>query len=205
MLLPHPLFGIKRFAEDTMQCAPSGAERSKVHTFKVLTPTFKPLCRDDLAMLHEWLQRPHVKKWWNEPSSLAQFQHDYLLPGLDESSTRAYIAILEGSPIGFIQSYVVKTSADGWWENETDPGARGIDQFLANADQLGQGIGSSLIRAFIEQLFKDPSVTTVQTDPSPGNERAIRCYRRAGFVAVGTVDTPDGPALLMRIDRPSHE
>jgi RimJ/RimL family protein N-acetyltransferase len=188
-----------------MQCAPSSAERSKVHTFKVLTPTFKPLCRDDLAMLHEWLHRPHVRKWWNEPSSLAELQHDYLPPVLDESSTRAYIAILEGSPIGFLQSYVVTASGDGWWENETDPGARGIDQFLANADQLGQGLGSSMIRAFIEQLFKDPSVTTVQTDPSPGNERAIRCYRRAGFVAVGTVDTPDGPALLMRIDRSSHE
>jgi len=92
-------------------------------------------------------------------------------------------------------------SGQGWWEDETDPGARGIDQFLANAEQLGQGLGSAMVRAFVEQLFQNPRVTTVQTDPSPENERAIRCYRRAGFVAIRKVSTPDGPALLMRKER----
>jgi aminoglycoside 6'-N-acetyltransferase-1b len=136
---------------------------------------------------------------------LAELRHDYLPSAFDEASTRAYVAVLQGIPIGFIQSYVVKGSGDGWWENETDPGARGIDQFLANANQLGQGLGSSMVRAFVEELFKDPKVTTVQTDPSPENERAIRCYRRAGFATIRIVDTPDGPALLMRTDRSSHE
>ena len=54
-----------------------------------------------------------------------------------------------------------------------------------------------MIRAFAEKLFQDPAVTKVQTDPSPDNERAIRCYRRAGFIVHGEVTTPDGPALLM--------
>jgi RimJ/RimL family protein N-acetyltransferase len=50
-------------------------------------------------------------------------------------------------------------------------------------------------------LFEDPAVTVVQTDPSPDNTRAIRCYAAAGFEAVGEVVTPDGPALLMRCRR----
>lgn len=152
-------------------------------------------------MLREWLQRPHIRKWWEEPTTLAELQHDYLPPAYEESSTRAYIAILENTPIGFIQSYTVMGSGEGWWENETDPGARGIDQFIANANELGRGLGSAMARAFVEHLFKDPRVTTVQTDPSPENERAIRCFRRAGFVAVRRVATPDGAALLMRIER----
>lgn len=153
-------------------------------------------------MLHEWRQRPHIRQWWKEPTTVAELQHHYLQPSV-ESSTRAYIAFLEDVPIGFMQSYVVMGSGEGWWEDETDPGARGIDQFLANAGQLGQGLGSAMVRAFVEQLFKDPRVTTVQADPSPENERAIRCYRRAGFVALGEVSTPDGPALLMRTERSS--
>jgi RimJ/RimL family protein N-acetyltransferase len=88
-------------------------------------------------------------------------------------------------------------SGAGWWEQETDPGARGIDQFLANPEQLGQGLGTAMISAFVNQLFQDPTVTKVQTDPSPKNERAIRCYRRVGFVEAGEVITPDGLALLM--------
>jgi RimJ/RimL family protein N-acetyltransferase len=58
-----------------------------------------------------------------------------------------------------------------------------------------------MIGAFVQVLFADPAVTVVQTDPSPANGRAIRCYQAAGFVAAGIVATPDGDALLMRRSR----
>jgi RimJ/RimL family protein N-acetyltransferase len=99
--------------------------------------------------------------------------------------------------IGFIQSYVVMGSGGGWWPNETDAGARGIDSFIAHAHRLGKGLGSTMVSAFVAQLLRDTSVTKVQTDPAPENERAIRTYLRAGFVAIGEVNTPDGRALLM--------
>ena len=165
--------------------------------------TFRPLQASDLLMVHAWLQRPHVAEWSHEPMSLAELERDYL-SGTNDSSTRAYIALLDAEPIGFIQSYVAMGSGDGWWENEVDPGTRGIDQFLANAEQLGRGLGSSMVNAFVERLFQDPAVTKVQTDPSPKNERAIRCYQRAGFVIQGEVTTPDGPALLMLRHRRSN-
>jgi ribosomal protein S18 acetylase RimI-like enzyme len=59
-----------------------------------------------------------------------------------------------------------------------------------------------MVRAFVARLFADPAVTRVQTDPSPDNGRAIRCYAKAGFHPVGEVDTPDGRALLMVCERP---
>jgi RimJ/RimL family protein N-acetyltransferase len=163
--------------------------------------SFRPLVASDLATLHEWLHRPHVLEWWGDPGTLEQVEQDYLPLTKKESTTRGYIALLENEPIGFIQSYVVMGSGDGWWEQETDPGARGIDQFLANAEQLGQGLGRAMIHAFVDRLFQDPAVTKVQTDPAPENERAIRCYRRVGFVEVGEVITPDGSALLMVRER----
>jgi RimJ/RimL family protein N-acetyltransferase len=109
---------------------------------------------------------------------------------------------LDGKPIGFSQSYVVIECGGGWWESETDPGAQGIDQFLAEADQLGRGLGRAMIRAFVRRLFAEPGVTVVQTDPDPRNERAIRYYAAAGFCPVVPIVTPDGHALLMRCDRP---
>lgn len=105
--------------------------------------------------------------------------------------------MLGSRPIGFVQSYVVKGAGDGWWEDETDPGARGIDLFLADSADLGRGFGSAMIAAFVERLFADPAVSKVQTDPAPDNARAIRSYGNAGFVPQGEVETPDGPALLM--------
>jgi len=70
--------------------------------------------------------------------------------------------------------------------------------------ELGRGLGSAMVRAFVEQLFQDPEVTRIQADPSPENERAIRSYSRAGFVAVRETVTPDGPAILMLRERSSR-
>ena len=163
--------------------------------------SFRPLTRTDLSLLHEWLTRPHVAEWWSPPPSLAEVEQEFGPLTSDRSTTRPYIVLADGAPIGYIQSYVAMGSGDGWWLDEQDPGVRGIDQFLAHSGQLGCGLGTAMVRAFVQHLFADPAVTQVQTDPSPQNRRAIRCYEKAGFHAVGEVDTPDGPALLMVCDR----
>ena len=106
-----------------------------------------------------------------------------------QSTTRAYLVLGDGVPIGYIQSYVAKDSGEGWWPDEQDPGVRGIDQFLAHADQLGRGVGTAMVRAFVRRLFADPAVTRIQTE-------------KAGFRRVAEIDTPDGRALLMVCDRP---
>jgi RimJ/RimL family protein N-acetyltransferase len=162
---------------------------------------FELVSEDTITTLHGWLQRPHAAQWWQPLPSLEELRQDYLLQPLGSRSTRGYIAYLGGQPVGFIQCYAVMGSGAGWWEEETDPGARGIDQFLADGAVLGQGLGRSMIRAFVDLLLLDPEITVVQTDPHPSNERAIRCYSAAGFTSAGIVQTPDGPALLMRRGR----
>lgn len=163
--------------------------------------SFRPLTASDFPLLHEWLGRPHVSAWWGDAPSLAEVEADYT-PFLEpDSKTLGFIAVLDGRDIGFIQSYVVVGSGDGWWEDETDPGARGIDQFLAHPGDLGRGLGTLLVRSFVDRLFTDDAVTVVQTDPSPDNVRAIRCYERAGFVRVRELVTPDGPCLFMQCRR----
>lgn len=164
---------------------------------------FRPLSAEDLPRLHEWVQRPHVAQWWENPRSLNGIRQEYLPVVQGTESTRAYVAYEAAQPVGFIQSYVVVDSGDGWWPEETDPGARGIDQFLLDEHRLGQGLGTAMIRAFLAHLFADPHVTAVQTDPAPHNARAVRCYEKAGFRRVGVVPTPDGPAFLMRCVRSS--
>jgi RimJ/RimL family protein N-acetyltransferase len=161
---------------------------------------FRPLIEADLEMFRDWLLRPHVKQWWGDDEatrSLAALHAHYSPRWQAESKVSCYIAELNGQALGFIQNYVVMGSGDGWWEDETDLGARGTDQFLAHAEQLGQGLGTHMVQTFVRRLFADPAVSKVQTDPHPSNARAIACYRKCGFEAVGEVITPDGPALLM--------
>ena len=75
-------------------------------------------------------------------------------------------------------------------------------EFTFGSGQHNQGIGSAMVRAFVERVFQDPAVTGVHTDPSPDNQRAIRSYVRAGFVVQHEVTPPDRIAVLMLRDRP---
>lgn len=164
---------------------------------------FQPLDTSQLPLLAEWLTRPHVAEYWGEPSSVAELRADYLAPEREDPSTEAFIVSLGQRPIGFIQVYTVAGSSGAWWPDESDPGARGIDQFLADANDLNKGLGTAMIRAFLAKLFSSSDVTTIQTDPDPENARAIRAYGKAGFVREALVDTPDGLALVMRCTRES--
>ena len=137
----------------------------------------------DLAMLYEWLNRSHIVEWWGGEETrptLADVQEQYLPSVLAQESVTPYIAMLNGEPIGYAQSYVALGSGDGWWEEETDPSTRNrpvTGECITTGQRLGNQAGSTLV----ELLFNDPEVTKIQTDPSPSNLRAIRCYEKAGF------------------------
>jgi len=174
------------------------------------TITFRAVTEADLPLLHEWLCRPHVIEYWEPAPTFEAVREDYMprlapqsiLPVDAPAGVVQYLACEDGEPFGYVQAYrVMAHQSEGWWLDETDPNAVGVDQFIGLADRLGKGLGTRMLRAFVAFLFEDPRVTTVQTDPDPQNARAIACYRKAGFGDVGVVDTLDGPALLMRITR----
>lgn len=168
--------------------------------FKDALFSYRPLEQADLPMLEEWLSRPHVSQWWGTPPTLDELRRDLEHDTAADVSWQ-YLALLDGRPVGFIQAYDVMRADPDWWREERDPGARGIDQFLANEEQLGQGLGTKLVAQFVAKLFADPAVTKVQTDPSPDNGRAIRAYAKAGFRPITQLVTPDGPSLLMVVRR----
>jgi AacA4 family aminoglycoside N(6')-acetyltransferase len=162
----------------------------------------------DLPMLHGWLNRPHIHEWWGRqeaPPTLADVRAEYAPHSLKAANVTPYIVVLDDEPIGYAQSYIAIGSGDGWWEEITDPGVRGIDQSLADPTQLSKGLGTQLVHLLAEHLFSDPQVTMIQIDPSPDNHRAIRCYEKAGFIQQKTISTPDGPAIYMTQTRENFD
>ncbi len=163
--------------------------------------SFHPLTRADLPLLHEWLNRPHVAQWWEGGASFDYVERTHGAD-LDSNVIWQFLVYLDDEPIGYQQLYRVMGADPDWWQDETDPGARGIDQYLANEAQLGRGLGSEMVRQFLARTFaEDPTVTKVQTDPAPHNARAIRAYEKAGFRRLKEVSTPEGPGLLMVVTR----
>ena len=88
--------------------------------------------------------------------------------------------MLNGEPIGMpSRTLLLEAGTDGGKKKPIQ--VRGIDQSLANASQLGKGLGTKLVRALVELLFNDPG----HQDPNgPVAEQLAsdpRCYEKAGF------------------------
>ena len=151
---------------------------------------FVPLATADLPLVRRWLETPHVSEWWHDPAE----QFELVSGDLDHPDMAQYIVALDRRPFGYLQCYKLSD-----WNTGSGPqpaGTRGLDQFIGDADMLDRGHGSAFIRSFTGRLLAHGTPRVV-IDPDPANARAIRAYEKAGFSKDRTVDTPDGPALLM--------
>jgi aminoglycoside 6'-N-acetyltransferase-1b/aminoglycoside 6'-N-acetyltransferase-2 len=176
-------------------------------------PDFRPLTEADLSMLCDWLNRPHLQRWWRKGTvSLDTVRRKYLPRIAGAADARPFLALLQREPFGFIQVYRCDAGTVDWWPDDPGFGVLGIDQFIADGRRLGRGLGTRMVRAFTDRLlcdgafvaeafgeprFLDEPVVEVRTDPRPDNARAIRCYEKAGFRRVQPFENPDGPAVMM--------
>lgn len=148
--------------------------------------TFKKLSGEDIPLIHSWLTNPHVQEFWPEKTL-----HDYesfkqKFEGMITSDeVNPYLVILQGKPLGYIQSYPV------------DDKTCGIDQFIGVPEFVNKGLGSMFVKEFTDELFANKKITRVITDPKVTNLRAQKAYEKAGFKKFAETVGEDGEVILM--------
>ena len=151
---------------------------------------FRSMAPLDLPLITRWRAMPHVIQWWGDPEVEPEADK------LRDSRIAMWIVEYDGRPFAFAQDYDVH----GWDPHpfaHLPAGARGIDQFIGEADMLDRGHGSAFVRQHVAMLYAH-GAPAVGTDPHPDNHRACRAYEKAGFSATaGPVATPWGTAILM--------
>jgi RimJ/RimL family protein N-acetyltransferase len=167
---------------------------------------FRRLQSADLPLMHRWLTGPAVSRWYGEgtdqPFAAVEAKYTPRIEG--RSPVSPWLINYNGVPIGYIQTYPVAAYAEYAAFTGDNAGAAAIDIFIGEDAYRGRGYGAASLRAFLRAVvFADPQTTHCFIDPHPENAVAIRAYARAGFRALGRVDsTPAGePCLLMRVDR----
>jgi RimJ/RimL family protein N-acetyltransferase len=167
---------------------------------------FRALAPDDLRLVHEWLQRPHVKQWWSDRETYEAVVEHYL-PAIEGSDpTDLYLALLDERPIGMVQTYQVSDYPEyaalvGVGAGE---GVAGVDLFIGDEELVGQGVGSELLRCFVDEVvFASPATTACIADPDERNVASIRAFEKAGFHVVRTFADPEDEQThaLVRRDR----
>ena len=169
-----------------------------------MTIGFRPMTVEDLPVMHEWLQREHVRRWWTRYQTLDDVTEHYM-PALEgRDATDLYFIVVDGAPAGFIQTYQVSDHLEYQQLVEVDESVAGVDLFLAEEQQLGRGLGTRVLEDFVRQVvFAVPTTRACIADPDAENQSSLRAFEKAGFCAVRElVDPSDGRVhVLMRVDR----
>jgi len=171
--------------------------------------TFRPLTDDDLPLLHRWLNDPGVVRWWEgDDVSWDGVVRDY--GGGGDGPEEHYIAVAGGRPVGWIQCGGVSNwpeEYESWRSLGVDDAAAGIDYLVGDPDARGGGLGSAMIRTFVDEVVfgRHPEWTQAGADPHVDNVASWRALEKAGFRFLGEVPSEHGPGRLMVIDRADLE
>ena len=162
--------------------------------------SFEPVAERHYPLLRRWLNAPHVRQWWGDPETELGHIVD-MVEGRD--TTRPYIFHVNGEPTGYIQVWLIGPhqteawSKDNPWLMELPSHAVGVDLSIGEADRLAKGIGSAVLRCFVDKL-KAEGHTAIIIDPDPENSRAVRAYGKAGFTPVPHLAGRTDGVLIMQ-------
>ncbi|HEU0303224.1 MAG TPA: GNAT family N-acetyltransferase [Gaiellaceae bacterium] len=164
---------------------------------------FRPMTAEDLPLMHEWIQRPHVRRWWSERSYEDVVER--YLPAIEgERPTDLYVIMLDEDSIGYIQTYLVSDYPEYAELVGAGKGTAGVDLFIADEALTGGGLGTGILRRFVAEIvFARPETTSCVADPDVRNVASVRAFEKAGFRVVREFfDPSDGQMhALVRLDR----
>jgi aminoglycoside 6'-N-acetyltransferase len=135
----------------------------------------RPTTIDDLPLLLKWDEEPHVIE--SDPNDDWQWETELLR---SPEWREQLVAEVNGRPIGFVQIIDPALEDDHYW-GDVPSNLRAIDIWIGNADDLGKGYGTQMMRLAIEKCFSDLAVTAILIDPLASNKNAQRFYERLGF------------------------
>ncbi len=158
----------------------------------------RPATLDDAPMLRRWDEEPHVVA--SDPNDDWAWEVELVrTPPWREQ----LVAEVDGRAIGFVQIIDPALEDSHYW-GDCPPNLRAIDIWIGEAEFLGRGHGTAMMRAAIARCFAVPEVTAIIIDPLASNVRAIRFYTRLGFAAVERRRFGEDDCLVMRLERPAQ-
>jgi RimJ/RimL family protein N-acetyltransferase len=169
---------------------------------------FRPLAEADLPLMDRWLGNDHVAEWYpidDVPKPRSELVRSHYLPMiLGEEPTFGYLILLERTPVGFVQAYMIRDHPEYAHAVQVEEDAAGVDLFIGEENAIHRGLGPVVLRTFLRRIvFGEMGASVCVIGPQPENTSAIRAYEKAGFKYCKTVQAPaspgDGREYLMSI------
>jgi aminoglycoside 6'-N-acetyltransferase len=151
-------------------------------------------CMDEYNLLAKWLSTPEVLKFYegrNNPFDLDKVVKKFGPRARGENLVTPCIIEYDEQAVGYIQYYKIDPEEYDVKEKidiSKYQSPYGIDLFIGEPDYWNKGIGSKLMKKMIQYLFEIKKADVIFIDPLTSNKRAIKCYEKSGFKAVGVIE-----------------
>ena len=150
---------------------------------------FKKMSEDDLHLLHQWFQTPHVLEGYarGEKYTFEMIQEKYL-PRISDATIPSFIIYENDKPVGYIQYYhltdhlpegIVDYNHPLFEEFKSNE-IVGMDLFIADENYLHTGFSSEALAKFISMHINN-KFKAILVDPIKQNISAISYFERNGF------------------------
>ena len=135
---------------------------------------FRHVTPDDLPLLWQWLQMPHVRAWWGDATD----QLERIAQEMEQTVVEMHMVELVGKPFAYIHHHDAKAFGQPEF-SDLPPATRAIGTFVGDPQFLGQGHAAGYIDAYLRGLrLKYPLIAvTAQT----ADARTLGIYRQARF------------------------
>ena len=136
---------------------------------------------DDAASVHEWANDPETVRYLSARYWMPQSQTDaadFVDHAMRAGTNGAFFVIASrenGAYVGQIDLFSIN-----WRLRSAE-----MAIVLGNEAARGRGVGGEAVGLMLRYAFTMLGLERVELEVAAENERAIRCYRRAGFQAEG--------------------
>lgn len=155
----------------------------------------RPLRAGDVPTLGRWLRQPDLGFEGDEDNDDASVSERYI--GRPNDPRYQWIIEHQGTGIGYFRWYPAYAP---YWQDlhgySPEERLYGFDIFVGELEWQGRGLGRRVVTGAAAHLLRSEA-TVVIVDVAETNERALRCYRAAGFDEVRRFDGEDGPSVLL--------
>ena len=161
--------------------------------------TFFKVSDKDLVPIKNWVETPHVHRWWLDSWSDKAYQ-DISDIAKDLFVDSSMIIRIRDIPIGLSQVYSSLSS----FETVLSFDECGIRFFIGDPTYLKQKIGTAVINELVKEIFQKTQFERIICEPQADNWPAIITLKRAGFRDHGRVKRPNFNLVRLSLVRSLH-
>jgi RimJ/RimL family protein N-acetyltransferase len=138
-----------------------------------------PLTDDDIAIMKVWLNKDHIRKWYEEPES---WLHEINERNREFSFIHHFIVKSQKMPFGFCQYYKCADSDEEVYRPFPKEGTYSIDYLIGEEDFLGKGFGKAVVNELVKVIFQLPDSKIIVVQPETENTKSCNTLKANGFL-----------------------